>query len=168
LKIYGSNPQMIVVEDEFADTIDKDPNALPPAITTTPPQNPEPHKGTPPSSFVDVTVKKGDALEKIARSNGTTVEAIKKANNLKNSKLNIGQVLKVPVGTKTAAAKPVEKKETKNVAASGEEYYTIKNGDNPWKVAKQYNVKFDDLLKMNGLNEDKARNLKVGDKIRVK
>ena len=48
--------------------------------------------------FADVTIKRGDALEKIARANGTTVEAIMKANNSKNDRLRIGQILKVPVG----------------------------------------------------------------------
>jgi LysM repeat protein len=47
-------------------------------------------------------------------------------------------------------------------------YYTIKGGDNPWKIAKQYGVNVDDLLKLNGLNDERAKNLKPGDKIRVK
>lgn len=133
------------------------------------------------SRFVEVTVKRGDALEKIARSNGTTVEAIKKANNLTTSKLSIGQVLRVPVSTKTAAEAPAKpkaaqpvaqaevKEAPKKVIASAEpQYYTIKSGDNPWKIAKQYNVKFEDLLRLNNLDEERARNLKIGDKVRVK
>lgn len=134
--------------------------------------------------YVEVTVKRGDALEKIARSNGTTVEAIKKLNNLTGVKLSIGQVLRVPVGkkpsqstdtatttTKSASvatvntsSKDVEKKPTNN---SEPKYYTIKSGDNPWKIARQFQVKFEDLLVLNNLDEEKARNLKVGDKIRV-
>lgn len=47
-------------------------------------------------------------------------------------------------------------------------YHTVKSGDNPWKIAKQYGVKYDDILRLNNLNEEKARNLKIGDKIRVK
>jgi peptidoglycan DL-endopeptidase LytF len=133
------------------------------------------------SRFVEVTVKRGDALEKIARSNGTTIEAIKKANDLTTSKLSIGQVLRVPVSSKgpaetTEKAKPVQtatqvqsKEPPKKVIASADpQYYTIKSGDNPWKIAKQYNVKFEDLLKMNNLDEERARNLKIGDKVRVK
>ena len=44
----------------------------------------------------------------------------------------------------------------------------MKKGDNPWKIAKQFNVRFEDLLKMNNLDEERARNMKIGDKIRVK
>ena len=99
--------------------------------------------------YVEITVKRGDALEKIARANGTTVEAIKKANNINSEKLNIGQVLKVPVSSNapkksidtpkpaaTIAAKPQENK----TVAQGDapQYYTIKSGDNPWKIAKQF------------------------------
>lgn len=174
LKQYANNPQLILVDDEMEPS-DKEPIEPPPAITTTPPQNPEPHPSTKQPQFVDVTVKKGDALEKIARANNTTIDAIKKANNLTNNKLSIGQTLKVPVGIKKtsttttiAQTKPSPSKDTKVVASAEPELYTIKSGDNPWKIAKQFHVKFDDLLKMNNLDEDKARNLKVGDKIRVK
>lgn len=119
-------------------------------------------------TFVDVTVKRGDALEKIARSNQTTVEAIRKANNLTSDKLKIGQVLKVPVSTLPKKEKPAPKMEETTVATSEPVFYTIKNGDNPWKIAKQFQVKFEDLLKLNNLDEERAKNLKVGEKIRVK
>lgn len=134
---------------------------------------------------IEVTVKRGDSLDKIARANNSTIKAIKSANGLKNSKLDIGQVLKIPVGEKkkaaaksttTAKAKKSESKADKadkekadsKVASADGEFYTIKAGDNPWKIARQFHIKVDDLLKLNNLNEDKARNLKAGDKIRVK
>lgn len=120
---------------------------------------------------IEITVKRGDALEKIARANGTTVEQIRGLNHLKSDRLTIGQTLLVPVdGDK--APKPVVKSEVskpkENSSVDEVEYYVIKSGDNPWKIAKQFKVKFDDLLKMNNLDEEKARNLKIGDKIRVK
>jgi len=120
---------------------------------------------------VDVVVKSGDALEKIARANRTTVDAIRKASNLSSDKLKIGQVLKVPVGTIKA---PPPQKEVKNTPSRPAEltdspvYYVIKPGDNPWKIAKLHDVKFDDLLILNNLDEERAKNLKVGEKIRVR
>lgn len=126
--------------------------------------------------IVEITVKRGDALEKIARNNGTTVEAIKKANQLTTNKLSIGQVLRVPVNT-NREGEAKEGKEALIVAkekgkpsqeALDAQYYTIKNGDNPWKIARQFQVKFEDLLILNDLDEEKARNLKIGDKIRVR
>lgn len=189
LKQFADNPQLILVDDE-GEPADKEPLALPPAISTTPPQNPEPPPSTqPPQSqrLVEVTVKKGDALEKIARANNATVEAIKKANDLTSTKLKIGQVLKIPVGSKSnsladnvgsskpvvvtkkpADSKPANKDKQVIASNTNQEFYTVKSGDNPWKIAKQFHVKFDELLKLNNLDEEKARNLKIGDKLRVK
>lgn len=42
------------------------------------------------------TVKSGDVLEKIARRNGTTVKEIMSLNNLRTTKIRIGQKLKLP------------------------------------------------------------------------
>jgi LysM repeat protein len=49
-------------------------------------------------------VKAGDNLVKIARQHGTTAKAIQAANNLKTTKINAGQKLKLP-SAKAAAAK---------------------------------------------------------------
>lgn len=175
LKDYAANipPQTIVLDDDNADAIEKEPVTQVEAKPESKPDKVATEKTSTSSSdkTVDVAVKKGDSLDKIARANNTTVDAIKKASNLKNDKLKVGQVLKVPVGSKKSESKPVtaKKEEPKLVAVASEtEFYTIQKGDNPWKIAKQYKVKFDDLLKLNNLDEEKARNLKVGDKIRVK
>jgi len=49
-----------------------------------------------PKKFTTYTVVQGDVMEKIARRQHTTVEAILAANNLKNDSLQIGQKLKIP------------------------------------------------------------------------
>lgn len=115
---------------------------------------------------IEVTVKKGDALEKIARSNGTTAEQIKALNNLKSDRLSIGQQLLIPLDGEKIAKQIPQVVQTPSVDEM--EYYVLKSGDNPWKIAKQFKVKFEDLLKLNNLDEEKARNLKIGDRIRVK
>jgi LysM repeat protein len=43
-------------------------------------------------------VKTGDSLTKIARAHGTTVRAMRAANNLKTDRILVGQKLKVPAG----------------------------------------------------------------------
>ena len=48
------------------------------------------------------TVKSGDTLIKIARESGVKVKALREANNLKTSRIRVGQKLKLP--PKTAAA----------------------------------------------------------------
>lgn len=115
----------------------------------------------------EVTVKRGDSLEKIAKVQGTTVQAIIKANHLSSLQITVGQVLKIPL--QEVSSKSVVKTEAEKPLATLEpQYYTLKSGDNPWKVAKQFHVGFGELLKLNNLDEAKARNLKPGDVLRVK
>jgi LysM repeat protein len=54
------------------------------------------------SSYV---VKAGDNLVRIAKQHGTTVGAIKAANNLKTTQIKVGQKLKLPAG-KSSVGKP--------------------------------------------------------------
>lgn len=170
--------QSAFIDDEGMVDLDGD------LVHTIPPERTEDGNGIPDTRIVEVTIKRGDALEKIARSNGTTVEVLKKINKLSGSKLNIGQVLRVPVPVAAASHVTPKAKSSSVVATGGSnapkasepktsssseaQYYTIKSGDNPWKIAKEHKVKYDDILKWNGMDEEKARTLKVGDKIRVK
>lgn len=108
----------------------------------------------------EVKVKKGDVLEKIARQNHVSVNDIMKTNKLSSTRLKIGQTLKIPSG----GSKP----SIATVSNEGTQYYTIKNGDNPWTIAVKHHMKVDELLKLNSMNEDKARRLKPGDRIRIK
>jgi LysM repeat protein len=115
------------------------------------------------ASYKQVKVKKGDVLEKIARLNHVTVDEIMKANQMTNTRLKIGQVLKIPTKNKTESTTPpliLQEPDAK--------YYTMKNGDNLWAIAVKHQMKMEDLLKLNNLTEEKARKLKAGDQIRIK
>jgi LysM repeat protein len=120
---------------------------------------PEPHAtpepiATPETSYKEVKVKKGDVLERIARQNHVSVSEIMKANQLTSTRLKIGQLLKIP-GAGAAQA------------SSSAQYYIVKAGDNPWTIAVKHHMKVDELLKLNNMDEQKARRLKAGDKIRI-
>jgi len=110
-------------------------------------------------NYKEVKVKKGDVLERIARQNHVSVSEIMKVNKLTSTRLKIGQVLKIPStgSTKIVSAEKV----------SGVQYYTIKAGDNPWTIAVKHHMKVEELLKLNDMDEQKARRLKAGDKIRI-
>jgi LysM repeat protein len=114
------------------------------------------------SDVAEIKVKKGDMLEKIARQHRTTVDELMKLNHLTTTNLRIGQVLKIP-------GKGAKKAEESSSAALGEpQYYTVKNGDNPWTIAVKNHLKVEELLKLNNLNEEKARHLKPGDQLRIR
>ncbi len=115
----------------------------------------------PAPSFKKITVKKGDTLEKIAKRHGSTVKKIVAFNHLPSTFLRIGQILNIPNGSKeTVAAKPA-------LQAQGA-YYVVKSGDNPWTIAMKHHMKVNDLLKLNHLDEKKAKRLKPGDRLRIR
>lgn len=110
----------------------------------------------------EIVVKKGDNLERLARKHHTSVDEIIKLNRLPSSFLKIGQVLKIP------ASRSLAKAEKRAPDHQGPEYYTIKVGENPWAIALRYHMKLDELLRLNGLNEEKARKLRPGDRLRIR
>jgi peptidoglycan DL-endopeptidase LytF len=108
-------------------------------------------------NYVEIQVKKGDMLEKIARDYNTTVDELIEINHLSTTRLNVGQVLRVPMQKKVSTP-----------AADEHKYYIVKQGDNPWTIAVKNHIKLEELLQLNNLNEEKARRLKPGDKLRIK
>ena len=150
-----------------------EPSMAPPAQqptlhTLTAPIAPQ-HK--PSSEFIEVKVKKGDMLEKIARHHHSSVAEIMKANKLTNSNLRIGQVLKIPnKAIKKAEVSTIASSSQGSVGAANEgnaRYYTVKKGDSPWTIAVKNHLKVEDLLRLNSMNEDQARRLKPGDQLRI-
>jgi len=115
--------------------------------------------------YKQIVVSEGDVLGRIAHYNQTTVSEIKRINKLQGDRLRIGQVLLVPERKETSATPKMENR----IGASDKEavYYEVKSGDNPWKIAHKFNINYDDILRLNNLDEQKARNLRVGDKIRI-
>lgn len=98
-----------------------------------------------PSTGNTYTVQNGDSLWKIANKFGTTINALKSANNLTNDNLQVGQVLTIP-------------------GSDNEATYTVKNGDSLWKIANQYGITVNELKSANGLTGD---NLQVGQTLKI-
>lgn len=141
------------------------------AVATVPAaQDPQSDQSAAESSFIQVIVKKGDVLAKIARAHGTTVDKLMKANNLKNVNLRVGQVLRVPKseGQSSLSTSASKNGADKEAAMADIKYYTVQAGDNPSSIARKCKMPVDELLRMNNLDNDKARNLKIGDRLKVK
>ncbi len=114
--------------------------------------------------LLEVTVRSGDTLEKIARSHHITVDELIKCNQLPSTFLRIGQVLRIPA----AHGQPPQKAKSAPPMERQEDYYVVKVGDNPWTIAMKHHMKVDELLRLNSLNEEKAKKLKPGDRIRIR
>jgi LysM repeat protein len=115
-------------------------------------------------------VKSGDVLEKIAKTNGVSVDEIKKINQLSDDKLQIGQVLYLPqtLVSKNTQPSSIAPTQVAKTVLSEDRYYTVKNGDSPWTIATKNHIKVEDLLRLNGLDEVKAKKIKPGDRLRIK
>ena len=97
------------------------------------------------SSTSTYTVKKGDTLYGIANKYNTTVDNLKKQNNLTSNTLSIGQILKI-IPTKL------------------ETDYIIQKGDTLYSIANKYNTTVDYLKELNNLT---TNILTIGDTLKV-
>ncbi|MBR1417244.1 MAG: LysM peptidoglycan-binding domain-containing protein [Bacilli bacterium] len=91
-------------------------------------------------------VKKGDSLYKIASNYNTSVDNIKKINNLSSNNLSIGQQIKIPT----------------NNNMNNQTIYIVKKGDNLYSIARKYNTTVDTIKKKNNLF---SNNLSIGQKL---
>lgn len=82
------------------------------------------------------TVQKGDTLYSVAMANNTTVDELKKANNLTSNIISTGQLLKIP-----SALLP-------------ESTYIVKKGDSLYSIANKYNTTIDELKRINNLTSN--------------
>ncbi len=96
------------------------------------------HSATLKGNLLEYVVRKGDSLWEIAHRFNTTTQAIRSLNQLKTTRLAVGQVLLVPKDTAAGYAG-----ETKP--------YKVKNGDSPYLIAKRHNMNLADFLRLNHL-----------------
>lgn len=92
-------------------------------------------------------VKKGDSLWLIAKNYNTSVDEIKRLNNLSSNTLSIGQKLKIP-----------------NAITSNEITYTVKKGDSLWLIANRYDTTVNTIKDKNGLT---SNNLSIGQILKI-
>lgn len=116
----------------------------------------------------EVRVKKGDSLEKIAKAHRTTVDEIIRINQLPSTFLRIGQTLKLPAERSSHVSARSKDQMTHTSSDHHPEYYTVKVGDNPWTIAKKHHMEVGKLLQVNHMNEEQARRLKPGDRLRIR
>lgn len=109
-------------------------------------------------TMIEHTVAAKEFLGKIAEKYGTTVEEVKKANNLSGNNLRIGQKLKIPATKNIDENKVVavvEEKpaqESKSTDAAGT--HTVLRNETIFTIAKQYGVTAYQIRTMNNLPDN--------------
>ena len=94
--------------------------------------------------FSRYTVRRGDNLSQIARRHGSSVEALRRANELDGNLIKVGQTLIVPQGNAAlaSASKPAPARRT----------YTVQTGDSLYSIARRFGVKVKQLQAWNGID----------------
>jgi len=88
------------------------------------------------NAFADTThiVKKGNTLSSISRKYSIPVSELKEINNLRSTKLKIGQRLLIQ--------------------KSGPKTYTVRKGDSIYRIARRFKISNEELKEINGLETD--------------
>lgn len=97
-------------------------------------------------SDVIYAVKSGDSLWKIANTYNTTIDNIKKLNNLSSDNIYVGQKLVISKGTTNTST------------------YTVKSGDTLWEISKRFSMSVNDLKSINNLSSD---NIYIGQVLKI-
>lgn len=103
---------------------------------------------TPPKGSNVHVVLSGDTLWSIAKKYNTTVDELKKLNNLSTNALTINQILKLPGTEETSTTKT----------------YTVKSGDTLYSIANKYGLTVNELKSINDLN---TTNLSIGQVLKL-
>ena len=118
--------------------------------------------------WMDHKVKNGQTLSHIALKYGVKVSDLKKWNNLKSSRINVGKKLHVYVGSSKhveSYSKNNNSSENNNDSKSGKFIsYKIKKGDTISEIAENYGVSSSQLRRWNNLRNNKivvGKSLKV-------
>ncbi|RYF21733.1 MAG: LysM peptidoglycan-binding domain-containing protein, partial [Flavobacteriales bacterium] len=128
------------------------------------------------SGLTEYAIKPKDNLNMLAERFGTTVNELKRVNNLTSINLQVGQILKIPnanatevvaVPTKTVIATtpqtttPVQ---TVNTASLNSIEHTVAAKENLNLLAQRYGTTIDEIKKLNGLT---SSNLRIGQVLKI-
>ena len=92
-----------------------------------------------PSGPIRHRVRRGDSLWLIARRYNTNIKKIMRINNLKSTRLHVGQRLVIRGGTEVVET------------GADTKTYRVRRGDSPYKIALAHNMKLERFLRINRL-----------------
>ncbi|HMB38461.1 MAG TPA: LysM peptidoglycan-binding domain-containing protein [Wenzhouxiangellaceae bacterium] len=114
----------------------------------------------PPLQYRQIRIQRGDSLSVLARRHGTTVDALKRTNNLSGHRLIAGQTLELPGKVvETAPGGDAEYQRVYREMAALQQkllptdrfIHRVRSGESLWVIARRYGISVGDLQRMNGL-----------------
>ena len=127
------------------------------------------------------TVREGDVIGGIAMKFGVRLNDLKYWNGMTRNLIRVGQklVIYVPknkvdyykskLDTRYAGSASNNEVEVEPLNEGEYFYYTVKQGDNLWSIAKKFDgISNRDIMRWNGLSEKAVRKLKPGQKLKIK
>lgn len=108
-------------------------------------------------------VKSGDTLSGIAKRHGTTISAIRSANNLRSDIVRVGQELRIPDGSAAPAPVSSAPSVAANTAATGATTHTVKSGDSLDAISRRYKVSVAEIARANNITD--PRRILIGQEL---
>jgi LysM repeat protein len=127
-----------------------------PAATATTPSNGNGGSGR------EYTVRSGDTLSAIATRHNVTVAQLRSANGISGDIIRVGQTLVIPGN---GASTPAPTVATPSTPTPGGATYTVRSGDTPGQIARQFNVDTAELMRVNGISD--PRRIRVGQVLQI-
>lgn len=106
-------------------------------------------------------VRSGDTLSGIAKSFGTSINALRQQNGLKSSRIQVGQSLKVGQVVKDRAPSQTVSSVPRTVDTA---YYTVRRGDTLYSIGRRFGISVATVKRMNSLSSSR---IKIGQKLKV-
>lgn len=118
----------------------------------------------------EYTVQRGDSLYQLGEKYRCDYENIKRANNLTNNRLYIGQKLRIPIlynnrqnTIKQSSGEVILSNIPSGANHNG--FYEVKKGDTLYSIARLFRTNIESLMEKNGL---KSTNIYIGENLIVK
>lgn len=113
---------------------------------------------------VSHTVRAGEVLGTIARDHGVRIEVIRRANDLQDDLIKVGQVLSIPGGL-TLAERAEERPDRAGTSEGTWIWHTVREGESYWTISQLYpQASLQDLLEM---NDTPPESLRPGMRLRI-
>lgn len=135
---------------------------IPAATSAAAPAAPRASNGVSGSEY---TVRSGDTLSTIAARHNVTVSQLRSANGISGDIIRVGQTLKIPGNGASAAGRTTTATTSASTPSASGATYTVRSGDTPGGIARQFNVDTAELMRVNGISD--PRRIQVGQVLQI-